>query len=32
MRLTIDDNAWNRGFQDGEEGKPLRCSPYTNLH
>ena len=29
MRLTIDGNAWNRGFWDGELGLPLRCCPYA---
>ncbi len=28
MRLTIDANAWNRGYWDGEDGKPLRSCPY----
>lgn len=28
MRLTIDGNAWNRGFWDGELGLPLRSCPY----
>ena len=28
MCLTIDGNAWNRGFWDGEDGKPLRSCPY----
>ena len=28
MRLEIDGNAWNRGFWDGEEGKPLHACPY----
>ena len=28
MRLEIDGNAWNQGFRDGEEGKPLRFCPY----
>ena len=29
MRLTIDGNAWNRGFDDGEAGKPLQSCPYA---
>ena len=29
MRLTIDGNAWNRGFWDGELGLPLRRCPYA---
>ena len=29
MRLTIDGNAWNRGFWDGELGLPLRLCPYA---
>lgn len=29
MRLEIDGNAWNQGFRDGEQGKPLRSCPYT---
>jgi hypothetical protein len=28
MRLTIDGNAWNRGFWDGELALPLRSCPY----
>ena len=28
MRLTIDGPAWNRGFDDGERGLPLRSCPY----
>ena len=30
MRLTIDGNAWNRGFWDGEQGLPLRSCPYAS--
>jgi RNA-directed DNA polymerase len=29
MRLEIDGNAWNRGFCDGEAGKPLGSCPYV---
>ena len=29
MRLTIDGNAWNQGFRDGELGLPLRSCPYA---
>jgi ribosome modulation factor len=29
MRLRIDGDAWNRGFWDGEDGKPLRSCPYA---
>ena len=29
MRLTIDGPAWNRGFDDGERGLPLRQCPYA---
>ena len=29
MRLTIDGNAWDRGFRDGEQGLPPRCCPYA---
>ena len=28
MRLTIDGQAWDRGFEDGELGMPLRACPY----
>lgn len=28
MRLTIDGDAWNQGFWDGEEGKPRHSCPY----
>ncbi len=28
MRLTIDGQAWDRGFEDGELGLPLRACPY----
>ena len=29
MRIEIDRQAWNRGFWDGELGKPLDCCPYA---
>ena len=29
MRLTIDGNAWNQGFWDGEMGLALRSCPYA---
>ena len=29
MRIEIDGQAWNRGFWDGELGKPLDCCPYA---
>ena len=29
MRLKIDGQAWNRGFDDGEHGLPLRQCPYA---
>ena len=29
MRITIDNNAWNQGFRDGEAGKPLWSCPHT---
>jgi ribosome modulation factor len=29
MRIEIDAQAWNRGFWDGELGKPLDCCPYA---
>ena len=29
MRFEIDRQAWNRGFWDGELGKPLDCCPYA---
>jgi len=28
MRLAQDENAWTRGFEDGELGLPLRACPY----
>ena len=28
MRLSMDEHAWNRGFEDGEQGKPLHSRPY----
>src|SRR5262245_10658387 len=28
MRIDIDGQAWDRGFWDGEAGKPLNSSPY----
>src|SRR5262245_49908281 len=29
MRLELDERAWDRGFEDGEQGKPLQSCPYT---
>lgn len=29
MRLALDNHAWDRGFQDGEQGKPLTPCPYA---
>jgi ribosome modulation factor len=29
MRLELDEQAWNRGFMDGEQGKPLQSCPYA---
>ena len=29
MRLEIDEHAWKRGFEDGEQGLPLRSCPYA---
>ena len=26
--MAMDEHAWNRGFDDGEQGKPLRPCPY----
>jgi ribosome modulation factor len=28
MRLSLNTDAWDRGFHDGEQGKPLRPCPY----
>ena len=27
--MTQDQQAWIRGFEDGEQGKPLRADPYA---
>src|SRR5690349_15338208 len=29
MRIDIDGQPWDRGFWDGEAGKPLNSSPYA---
>ena len=29
MRLSLNTDAWDRGFQDGEQGKPLGSCPYA---
>src|SRR5215470_7055724 len=29
MRIEMDRQAWNRGFWDGELGRPLDCCPYA---
>jgi ribosome modulation factor len=28
MRIEMDEQAWLRGFDDGEQGKPLNECPY----
>jgi ribosome modulation factor len=28
MRLELDEHAWNRGFEDGRQGKSLHSTPY----
>src|SRR5262245_51699057 len=30
MRLALDDHAWDIGFQDGEQGKPVTPCPYAS--
>jgi hypothetical protein len=29
MRLSLNADAWDRGFQDGEQEKPLGSCPYA---
>ena len=29
MRIEIDGQAWDKGFEDGEQGKALLSCPYT---
>jgi hypothetical protein len=29
MRLELDEHAWNQGFEDGRQGKPLHANPYN---
>lgn len=29
MRLKIEEQAWNRGFWDGEAGEPLVSCPFA---
>jgi hypothetical protein len=29
MRIEIDGQAWNRGFDDGQQGKPLCSCHYA---
>jgi len=28
--MRLDGQAWNRGFEDGEPGEPLRSCPYAS--
>jgi hypothetical protein len=28
MRLELDEQAWNRGFGEGRQGKSLHSNPY----
>ena len=28
MRIDINEQAWNRGFWDGDSGKPSLACPY----
>ena len=30
MRIEIDGQAWDKGFEDGEPGEPLRSCPYAS--
>jgi hypothetical protein len=30
MRIELDEHAWNRGFEDGRQGKPLHSTPYDH--
>jgi hypothetical protein len=32
MRLTIDAEAWNSGFEDGYQGKPPTLMPVRARH
>ena len=29
MRLELDEQAWDAGFNDGKQGKPLQACPYA---